>query len=142
MSSSLQFETSKRKHIETPFVLSRRIDENENAPSETPPKKKKTNRVPDSIAWKQSTGWVGITDLDRQCWATAYPACNLDAQLARMDQWLRANPERSHKKAWRRFIINWLSRSQDRGGDLNLPARPAGRTSPRDVEIDPSIFED
>jgi hypothetical protein len=34
-----------------------------------------------------------------------------------MHQWLLSNPQKAHKKAWRRFVTNWLSRAQERGGD-------------------------
>lgn len=71
----------------------------------------------DTIAWTPEGGWQGIADADRAAWAKAYPACNLERQLAAADQWLRANPKRATKSRWRAFVVNWLSRSQDRGGD-------------------------
>lgn len=71
-----------------------------------------------AVAWSSSSGWTGITDEHRQRWAEAYPACNLDRQLAAMDTWLRANPAKARKSRWEKFITNWLSRSQDRGGDV------------------------
>ena len=70
-----------------------------------------------AIAWTQAEGFQGITDADKQSWAIAYPACDLTRQLAAMNEWLRANPTKAHKKAWRRFIIGWLERAQERGGD-------------------------
>jgi len=57
----------------------------------------------------------GITDLDRKKWSEAFPACDLDGELKRMASWLIANPSKK-KSNYRRFIHNWLSRSQDRGG--------------------------
>lgn len=71
----------------------------------------------DPIAWNAQDGWQGITDEDRNAWGKAYPACNIERQLAAADQWLRANPKRATKSRWRAFVVNWLSRSQDRGGD-------------------------
>ena len=70
-----------------------------------------------AIAWTQAEGFQGITDADKQSWAIAYPACDLTRQLAAMNEWLRANPTKAHKRAWRRFITGWLERAQERGGD-------------------------
>jgi hypothetical protein len=52
----------------------------------------------------------------------------LDIELIRASEWLKANPTRAHKSNWRRFIVSWLTRSQDRGGTN----RSAGKT-PEDV---------
>jgi hypothetical protein len=38
-----------------------------------------------------------------------------------MGEWLIANPAKAVKSNWRRFIVNWLSRSQDKGG--GMPSR-------------------
>jgi hypothetical protein len=80
-------------------------------------------RRTDSIAWTPETNWQGISETDRAAWATAYPACDLDAQLERANQWLLANPAKAKKSAWRRFITTWLGRAQERGGDA-----PANKT--------------
>lgn len=61
-------------------------------------------------------GFHGITDEDRKAWAEAYPACDVGAELRKMVEWCKANPKKAHKSNWRKFIVNWLSRSQDRGG--------------------------
>lgn len=81
----------------------------------------------DAIRWAPGEGWSGITDADRQAWATAYPACDIGRQLAAMEQWLLANPAKAKKSAWRRFVTTWMGRSQDRGGDArsNRAAKPA-----------------
>lgn len=86
-------------------------------------------RVPDSsskymskskssyICFKKGV-WGGVTDDDMKSWAEAYPACDLKIELAKMREWLIANPTKAVKSNWRRFITNWLSRSQDRGGTI------------------------
>lgn len=66
--------------------------------------------------WTPTAGWEGITDADRADWAKAYPAAVLDQELAKASEWLKANPERSKRKNWRRFLTNWLTRCQDHGG--------------------------
>jgi hypothetical protein len=62
--------------------------------------------------------WDGITDEDRVSWAKAYPACDIVTELAKAVEWILANPARGKKSNYRRFITNWLSRSQDRGGTI------------------------
>lgn len=85
-------------------------------------KQKKKEGGETELAWSVEAGWNGITDADRDSWKSAYPACDLDRQLAAMGEWLKANPEKARKSNWRRFVTNWLSKSQDRGGDA--PAKP------------------
>lgn len=54
-------------------------------------------------------------------WAGLYPAVDVMAELRKMKGWLDSNPDRKKtKKGIRRFITNWLSRAQDRGGSPNL----------------------
>ena len=93
-----------------------------------PPKRRNRSQPKDAIAWSFDFGWVGITPADRQAWATAYPACTLDIELVRATEWLKANPTKARKSNWRRFLVSWLTRSQDRGGT----DRSAGKT-PEDV---------
>jgi hypothetical protein len=88
-----------------------------------PPKRRKRSQPPDAVSWTADAGWAGITDADRQEWRLAYPACDLAAELAKATSWLRANPAKAHKSNWRRFIVSWLTRSQDRGGTHREPGR-------------------
>ena len=93
-----------------------------------PPRRRKRSQPKDAIGWSVESGWQGITDEHRQAWATAYPACTLDIELVRATEWLVANPTKARKSNWRRFLVSWLTRSQDRGGTI----RSAGKT-PEDV---------
>lgn len=79
---------------------------------------KKSGRRRGDISWSPAEGWAGA-DMPalRASWIKAYPACDIDRQLAAMDAWLRANPALAAKSNWAAFCVNWLSRSQDRGGD-------------------------
>ena len=70
------------------------------------------------LAWSRTAGFKEITPDLHQKWRIAYPALNIDRQLAAMDQWLRANPAKAVKKNWLRFVTNWLERKQERGGDI------------------------
>jgi hypothetical protein len=93
-----------------------------------PPKRRKRSQHHDAIAWSDADGWHGITESDRKAWGEAYPATVLDIELVRASEWLKANPTRARKSNWRRFLVSWLTRSQDRGGTN----RSAGKT-PEDV---------
>lgn len=78
-----------------------------------------------AVSWSADAGWGGITDADRQEWAAAYPGAVLDQELAKATAWLRANPKRAGRRNWRRFIVGWLQRCQDKGGTIRTPgARP------------------
>jgi len=44
-------------------------------------------------------------------WKEAFPNCNVDLELKRMEAWLMANPERL-KKNYEKFIVSWLSRAK------------------------------
>lgn len=59
--------------------------------------------------------WENITDEDLSRWKVAYPACDSTIELAKAAEWIRANPTKV-KSNWLRFLTNWFSRSQERGG--------------------------
>jgi uncharacterized protein YdaU (DUF1376 family) len=90
-----------------------------------PPKRRKRSQPKDAIRWTVEDGWSGITDADRESWATAYPACTLDIELMRATEWLRSNPTKAKKSNWRRFVVGWLTRSQDRGGTNRATSKSA-----------------
>mgnify|MGYP001573014906 CR=1 FL=1 len=60
--------------------------------------------------------WHGISDEQVALWAEAYPAVDVDLELRQMGEWCKSNGARGKKQDWKRFIVNWLKRSQDRGG--------------------------
>ena len=93
-----------------------------------PPKRRKRSQPHNAVCWSDADGWQGISDSDRKAWAEAYPACVLDIELLRASEWLKVNPTRAKKSNWRRFVVSWLTRSQDRGGTN----RTAGKT-PEDL---------
>ena len=92
-----------------------------------PPKRRARSRPAGGIRWDADAGWQGITEADAAEWRLAYPACDLPAEFARATAWLRANPTKAHKSNWRRFLVAWLTRSQDKGGTNREPGvRPSG----------------
>jgi len=97
-----------------------------------PPKRRKRSQPAGGIAWTADAGWQGITDADRTEWAAAYPACDVAAELLRATSWLKANPSKAHKSNWRRFVVSWLTRSQDKGGTNRTPGvRPDAKPPPK-----------
>jgi hypothetical protein len=74
-----------------------------------------------AVSWSADAGWGGITDTDRQEWAAAYPGAVLEQEFAKATAWLRANPKRAGRRNWRRFIVGWLQRCQDKGGTVRTP---------------------
>jgi hypothetical protein len=104
-----------------------------------PPKRRKRSQPADAVSWCADAGWQGITDADRQEWRQAYPACDLTAELAKATSWLKANPAKAHKSNWRRFVVSWLTRSQDKGGTNRTPGvRPDERAPAKAWEDRPS----
>lgn len=101
-------------------------------PPTRPPRRRARSAAADPIRWTPAAGWEGITDADRAAWAVAYPACDIAGELARMGEWLRANPAKAHKSRWRAFATAWLTRSQDRGGGQpsSRPGQPQAGDRP------------
>jgi uncharacterized protein YdaU (DUF1376 family) len=90
------------------------------------------SRAKSLISWAADAGWSGITDADRQGWATAYPGAVLDRELAKASEWLKANPSRAGKRNWRAFLVRWLQRCQDQGGTNREPGRrPDDKPQPK-----------
>ena len=63
--------------------------------------------------------WENITVEDKKVWEEAYPACDIDMEFLKMKAWLLANPDK-RKYNYKRFINNWLSKQQDKGGTNKL----------------------
>ena len=104
-----------------------------------PPKRRTRSQPHSAVSWSADAGWQGITDADRQEWRQAYPACDLTAELAKATSWLKANPTKAHKSNWRRFVVSWLTRSQDRGGTNRTPGvRPDERAPAKSWDERPS----
>lgn len=62
-----------------------------------------------------------VDDSQKELWQKAYPATNIDVELAKAVSWLKANPTKV-KSNYNKFLTNWLSRSQDSGGTKNVGA--------------------
>jgi hypothetical protein len=91
-------------------------------PTSDPAKPSRSPAKP-AVSWTADAGWQGITDADRQEWAQAFPGAVLAQELAKATAWLKANPQRAGRRNWRRFIVGWLQRCQDKGGTNREPGR-------------------
>jgi len=99
--------------------------EAENKPPITPPLEKtcvgddpgSQNKAQSrKIAFDYDTGqFVSITQERMNAWIEAYPAVDIVLELRRAALWLQDNPTK-RKKNYARFLTNWLSRTQERGG--------------------------
>jgi hypothetical protein len=90
------------------------------------PQRRRCSKPADPLRWSAESGWVGITDADRAEWSQAYPAADLSVEIAKANQWLKANPKKARKSNWRRWLTTvWLSKCQDRGGTHREAARQA-----------------
>lgn len=91
-------------------------------PAATPAKPEKIN-----FDW-QARKFVGIAEADLAEWREAYPAVNVEQGIRQAGQWLLSNPTK-RKKNYRRFLTNWFSRAQERGGNrANGPPAQQGET--------------
>ena len=88
------------------------------------PQRRRCSKPADPLRWSAESGWDGITDADRAEWSQAYPAADLPVELAKANQWLKANPKKARKSNWRRWLTTvWLSKCQDNGGTHREPGR-------------------
>ena len=125
----------RQKHYRERVTVSSRSSDADPSPyKKKREENKNTKKAPSSassvpaadFSWDVSEGWQGITAGDRKAWAEAYPATDLSREMARADQWLRANPTKAKRKAWRRFLTSWFGRVQDSGGSRGSTQSAAG----------------
>jgi len=63
--------------------------------------------------------FIGITQGDIDAWEKAYPAADLDAEVAKAIVWIYGAEAKGYKSKWYSFLNGWFSRCQDRGGTKN-----------------------
>jgi hypothetical protein len=101
-------------------------------PTSDPAKPSRSRAKPAGVSWTADAGWEGITDADRTEWAQAFPGAVLAQELAKATAWLKANPQRAGRRNWRRFLVGWLQRCQDKGGTNRTPGvRPDEKAPPK-----------
>ena len=76
----------------------------------------------------QTFRFQGILPDDLRRFKDTFPAVDVEQELREMELWAAANHAR-RKSNWFRFIGNWLSKEQERGGALRPRSHGAGRRS-------------
>jgi hypothetical protein len=74
-------------------------------------------------------GFIGIPYEDMQRWIETYPAVFIAGEIKKAAEWLRSNPTK-RKSNYRRFLTNWFSRTQERGGTTGYHP-PVARPAPK-----------
>ena len=76
---------------------------------------RQTESAPKPVTFSFTTGlFSGVTDEMVATWQVACPAVSVDREIVKAAQWLLANPNK-RKKNYRRFLLNWIMRGQERG---------------------------
>jgi len=107
------------RSIDTPNTISISISKSNsksNSIEDSSDLKTRSEPKPKVLFNHETLKWENITKEHTALWNKAYPACNLEIEFAKMKSWIIENPAKGHKSNWGKFIINWLSRAQDRGG--------------------------
>jgi uncharacterized protein YdaU (DUF1376 family) len=78
----------------------------------------RTTSAPSDKISLGAAGWEHIPDGLMTQWREAYPAANIDGELAKAAAWVIANP-RNRKSNYARFLTNWLTKAQDRAPRAN-----------------------
>jgi len=95
-----------------------------------------TNGSPEDYAARASAALNRLFHDKGNDWAEAYPAMGgidgVRQEMAQAREWLEANPSQ-RKTNLKRFVVNWLKRSQERGGGNRSRASPRYRTAEDDV---------
>jgi len=80
--------------------------------------------------------WINLLPYDRAQWEVTCPAVDLDRELAKAANWCVSDP-RGRKANYRKFLNEWMNRSQQNGG-----SKPNGnRPSPTDHRAEKAARE-
>jgi hypothetical protein len=82
-----------------------------------------------------SHGYYKVTAEQVTEWADTFPAVNVLQELKLMKAWCEANPTRKKTSSGaQKFIVNWLSRTQNNGGNRKVTPLPQATNTPPKVE--------
>ena len=94
--------------------------ESETEPIPEPLKPVKTKKP--KLTWNFAIGqWENLEETQATIWISAFPAINIEQEMARAGAWLSSNPK-NRKTDYLRYLNNWLSRAQDRARPGNSQA--------------------
>lgn len=90
-------------------------------------KKKEEARARETISFDyEKAAFVGLTDEQVTQWAEAFPAVDVPLEIKRAAAWLDANPA-NRKRNLKRFLVNWLTRAQEKAPRVVSTRRPANQ---------------
>ena len=69
----------------------------------------------------ESGKWIGVTDEQIQVWKAAYPAVDVDQEIAKAAAWIVSNPNEAPRSSFSRFLNSWLERNQNRAAIRSIP---------------------
>jgi len=136
-SASKSFESTIVDSASTP--RERGSQQQEKKEEEKKPKKTPEEKQDDHIWGKprykvqfdsRRSEWLGISEDMKAKWKKAFPAVDIDLQLDRAAVWMAANPAK-RKDNYQRFLNNWLSSRQEKGGDRGGTESPQQFTQRR-----------
>jgi len=77
-------------------------------------RKNSTEQRPDFYYCFEEKKFVGIEKKDLQDWRIAFSFIKIEVEILKSEQWIQANPSKSKKKLWRKFLLSWFSRANDK----------------------------
>ena len=67
------------------------------------------------LHFSSSSGcFEGIEKKDVEEWKEAFPEIVVQREIVKAQQWLKANPSKAKKKLWRKFLIGWFTRANEK----------------------------
>lgn len=98
---------------------------------------------PDFVFSSTSGKFENISDNDLSSWRSAYPDIDISKEITRAEQWLLANPTKTRKKLWRKFLLGWFARSNEKAENKKAYRSQAGggKLDRRTKNIDGSPVE-
>lgn len=101
-------------------ILNQNIPETNS--SRTFKKERKPSASSKKITFDFGTGKLSGYEEFLDKWKESYPAADVEHEILRMEQWQVANPDKI-KKNYYKFIVNWLSRVQDKPQFVREPLK-------------------
>lgn len=67
--------------------------------------------------------WVGVTQEQKDAWAAAYGAVDIEQELKKAAAWVVSNPSLAPKSQYGRFFNTWLVKEQNKASIRSIPTR-------------------
>jgi len=109
-----------------------------------PNRKQKKQKITFNFETKK---FEGIEESDLEFWKDSFPAVEIIPELKKIAAWLVSNPTKK-KANYPRFITNWFSKTQDKGGNVggnmaakNTKENPRPMMTEKEQNSCPHFFE-